>query len=512
MARPQYINLQFQPGLFKNGTVYQAQGRWYDADLMRWSNGAIGPIGGWRAWGASTTAVTGVPRTSVTWMDNRNKRWIGVGSASKLYVYDSSASIYDITPAGFTAGNTDADPNTGYGDWLYGKSSYGTPRPDLGIPVPATIWSLAMWGEDLTGCTPDDGDLYLWDTSVGTGTIAARVANSPQFITATIVTPQRIQMCFGGVASGGLEVNADRRKIFWSDSEDNTDWTATTTNQAGDHVIESTGDLLGGVLVRGRILIFTTADAHTASYVGLPYVYQFDNVGDDCGPVSINAVVVANNTAYWMGRNANGFFMYDGYTRNIPCDVEEFVTTNMNEAQSSKTVGWHNSLYSEIVWFYPGSGTEVDAYVTYNYLENHWSVGTLARTSTTSRGIFAFPILFDSSGNPYEHEIGGTYTDLDDTTYTPYVESGPIQLGMGNEVLSATSLIPDVTALGDITTTFYTRFYPTDSDTTHGPYTMAAPTSVRFTGRSVRMRCTSNSANAWNVGIPRLELQPNGRR
>jgi len=431
MARPQYINLQFQPGLFKNGTVYQAQGRWYDADLMRWSNGAIGPIGGWRAWGASTTAVTGVPRTSVTWMDNRNKRWIGVGSASKLYVYDSSASIYDITPAGFTAGNTDADPNTGYGDWLYGKSSYGTPRPDLGIPVPATIWSLAMWGEDLTGCTPDDGDLYLWDTSVGTGTIAARVANSPQFITATIVTPQRSQMCFGGVASGGLLVNA---------------------------------------------------------------------------------VVVANNTAYWMGRNANGFFMYDGYTRNIPCDVEEFVTTNMNEAQSSKTVGWHNSLYSEIVWFYPGSGTEVDAYVSYNYLENHWSVGTLARTSTTSRGIFAFPILFDSSGNPYEHEIGGTYTDLDDTTYTPYVESGPIQLGMGNEVLSATSLIPDVTALGDITTTFYTRFYPTDSDTTHGPYTMAAPTSVRFTGRSVRMRCTSNSANPWNVGIPRLELQPNGRR
>ena len=512
MARPQYINLQFQPGLFKNGTVYQAQGRWYDADLMRWSNGAIGPIGGWRAWGASTTAVTGVPRTSVTWMDNRNNRWIGVGSASKLYVYDSSASRYDITPTGFTAGNTDADPNTGYGDWLYGKSSYGTTRPDLGIPTPATIWSFAMWGEDLTGCTPDDGDLYLWDTSVGTGTIAARVANSPQFITATIVTPQRIQMCFGGVASGGAEANADRRKVFWSDSEDNTDWTATTTNQAGDAVIESTGDLLGAVLVRGRILIFTTADAHTASYVGLPYVYQFDNVGDDCGPVSINAVVVANNTAYWMGRNANGFFMYDGYTRNIPCDVEEFVTTNMNEAQSSKTVGWHNSLYSEVVWFYPGSGTEVDAYVSYNYLENHWSVGTLARTSTTSRGIFAFPILFDSSGNPYEHEIGGVYADLSGTTYTPYIESGPIQLGIGNEVLSATSLIPDVTSLGDITTTFYTRFYPTDSDTTHGPYTMAAPTSVRFTGRSVRMRCTSNSANPWNVGIPRLELQPNGRR
>ena len=92
------------------------------------------------------------------------------------------------------------------------------------------------------------------------------------------------------------------------------------------------------------------------------------------------------------------------------------------------------------------------------------------------------------------------------------MESGPIQIGVGNEILTATSLIPDVSALGDIKSTFYTRMYPTDSDTAHGPYTMAAPTNVRFTGRTVRMRCTSDSANNWNVGIPRLQLQPNGRR
>jgi len=515
MARPQYVPLQFKPGVFKNGTVYQSQGRWYDADLMRWSNGAIGPIGGWRLWGNSTTAVTGVPRTAVTWMDNSNNRWIGVGSASKLFVYNSAASRYDITPSGFTAGNEDADPNTGYGDWLYGKSSYGTTRPDLGIPTPATIWSFAMWGEDLTGCTPDDGKLYVWNTSGGTQTpqtnIATQVSGSPTGIISTIVTPQRIQMCFGGIASGSGD-DPNRRKVFWSDSEDNTDWTATATNQAGTHLIESKGDLLGAVLVRGRILIFTTDDAHTANYVGLPFVYQFDNVGDDCGPVSINAVAVANNTAYWMGRNANGFFAYDGYVRSIPCDVEEYITTQMNEAQASKVVAWHNSLYSEIVWFYPGTGTEIDAYVSYNYLEKHWSVGTMARTAVTSRGIFAFPIMFDSSGYPYEHEVGGIYEDQDESTITPYVESGPLQIGVGNQVLSATSLIPDVTALGDIKTTFYTRMYPTDSDSTHGPYTMTAPTPVRFTGRTVRMRCTSNSANPWNVGIPRLELQPSGRR
>jgi len=515
MPAPQYIPLEFQPGVWKNGTLYQARGRWYDSDLMRWNTGALGPIGGWRAWGNNTTAVTNVPRTSVPWMDNSNNRWIGVGTYANLYVYDSSATRYDITPSGFTEGREDADPNTGYGDWIYGKSSYGTVRPDIGIPVPATIWSFAMWGEDLTGCTPDDGKLYLWDTSGGTGSVAAAIAakggttNIPTKITATIVTPERIQMCFGGTVTGG---DADRRAIFWSDVQDNTDWTPTSTNLSGDHILNTTGDLLGAVQVRGNILIFTTADAHTASFVGLPYVYQFDRVADNCGPVSINAVITAGNTAYWMARSAQGFYMYDGYVRPIPCDVEDYIITNINQAQASKTIAWHNTLYDEVVWFYPGEGTEIDAYVAYNYEEKHWSVGTLARTAVTSRGIFSHPILFDADGNPYEHEVGGEYEDIDESVLVPYVESGPIQLGDGDRILSATSLIPDVTELSDITTTFYTRLYPSDSDTTHGPYDMTAPTSVRFTGRTVRMKCTSNSTNSWRVGVPRLEMQPGGRR
>ena len=512
MPPAQYVPLQFKPGVWKNGTLYQAQGRWFDADLMRWSVGALGPIGGWRTWGEATTAVTGVPRTALSWMDNSNNRWLAAGSASKLYVYDSAASIFDITPAGFTAGNTDADPNTGYGDWLYGKSNYGTVRPDLGVPTPATTWALDLWGEDLVGCTPDDGKIYVWDTSGGTGSAAAQLANSPTLVTSTAVTPERIQMAFGGVPSGGAEGDRDRRRIFWSDSEDNTDWTASSTNQAGDHILDTEGDLLGAVKVRDQLLIFTTIDAHTATYVGLPYVYAFDRVGTACGPVCINAVAVAGPTAYWMGRSAQGFFMFDGYVRPIPCDVESFLVTEMNQAQASKVVAWHNTLFNEIVWFYPGDTTEVDAYISYNYLEKHWAVGTLARTGVMSRGIFLQPILFDADGNPYEHEVGGTYQDKDESVIVPYVESGPIQLGNGDRVLSATSLIPDVTSLGDITTTFYTRMYPTDSDTAHGPYTMAAPTSVRFTGRTCRMKATSDSNEAWNLGIPRLEMQPGGRR
>ena len=514
MPAPQYVPLKFQPGVWKNGTLYQAQERWYDADLMRWSVGALGPVGGWRTWGDTTTAITNVPRTTLPWMDNTFRRWIAVGTYANLYVYDHAASLFNITPTEFTAGREDADPNTGYGNGVYGQSTYGNTRPDLGIPEPATIWSLDLWGEDLVGCTPDDGDIYQWDASGGTptSTVAARIANSPQFVIATAVTGERIQMAFGGVPSEGVEADRDRRRIFWSDSEDNTDWTASSTNQAGDHILDTEGDLLGAVKVRDQLLIFTTIDAHTATYVGLPYVYSFDRVGEACGPVCINAVAVAGPTAYWMGRSAQGFFMFDGYVRSIPCDVESFLVNEINQSQASKVMAWHNTLFNEIVWFYPGDTIEVDAYISYNYLEKHWSVGTMARTAAMSRGIFLHPIMFDVSGNPYEHEVGNTYEDVGEDAIVPYVESGPIQLGSGDRVLSATSLIPDVTALGDITTTFYTRMYPTDSDTTHGPYTMAAPTSVRFTGRTCRMKATSDSAAAWNLGIPRLEMQPGGRR
>ena len=515
MPTPAYLPLKFAPGVWKNGTLYQGRGRWEDADLIRWNVGSMGPVGGWRTWGLDPDAVTGVARTALPWMDNSAQRWLAVGTPSKLYVYDSAASLFDITPVGFTAGITDADPNTGYGDWIYGESSYGTVRPDLGTGVPATIWALDLWGEDLVGCTPDDGKIYLWDTSAGTGSVAAQLSNAPTLVTSTAVTSERIQMAFGGRFSTDAR---DRRKIFWSDSEDNTDWTPSATNQAGDHTIDSTGDLLGAVRVRGEMLIFTTTDAHTANYVGLPYVYTFDRVADNCGPVSLNSVAVAGNTAYWMGRSATGFFQYDGYVRTIPCDVEDYILVQINQAQASKVVAWHNSLFSEIFWFYP-RGTEIDSYVSYNYEENHWAIGSLARTATTSRGIFAQPLLFDVDGNPYEHEVGGVYQDIGEDAITPYMESGPIELGNGDRVMSATYLIPDITnegtdpdVLGDITTTFFTRMYPTDLGTAHGPYTMTQPTSVRFTGRSAVMKVTSDSANPWRVGVPRLQVRPGGER
>jgi len=492
------VPLAFPPGVYRNGTIYQAKGRWYDSDLARWSNGSLGPVGGWRVWTNLTNTTTGIPRSAVAWTDNSNNRWVGVGTASKLHVYDDSGVIYDITPAGFAAGYADASAKTGYGDWLYGRGTFGDERPDTGTRRPATSWALETWGEDLIGCTQEDGKLYLWDASVGTGTVAAVITNAPTSNYGVVVTGERFVVALG---AGG-----NRRKVQWSGQETETVWTPAATNQAGSLELATNGTLVCGRVVRGQTLLLTTQDAFSMSYIGPPFIFSFEKVGANCGPVSQMAIVTADNQAFWMGER--GFWVYDGYTRPLPCDVVEWVQDNISEVQSSKTIAWHNEEYNEVWWIFPNDATNENAkYVSYNYRENHWAIGALARTAVAHRGSFDHPFLWDSAGQPYEHEVGTAWGGG-----AGYAESGPLEIGDGDRVLSATSLIPDEKTLADTQVTIYARMYPTDSDTTHGPYSMAQPTDVRFTARSIRLRVTGITANEWRVGVPRLDARPGGRR
>ena len=75
-----------------------------------------------------------------------------------------------------------------------------------------------------------------------------------------------------------------------------------------------------------------------------------------------------------------------------------------------------------------------------------------------------------------------------------------------------TKLIPDESSLGDVNTYLKTRMYPSESDTSNGPYTSANPTDVRVLGRQVRVRHEANSASDWRVGTYRAEVSTGGRR
>lgn len=489
------IQLDIPPGVYANGTDYEASGRWLSASLVRWRDGSLRPIGGWRQRISSLSNTAA--RALFAWEDNTNGRWIAAGSYNKLYVANASNTITDITPVGLTSGLLDAAVNTGFGGGFYGLNFYGTQRPDTGNYSEATTWSLDSWGEYLVACSNADGKLYEWQLS--TGTPAAQIANSPINNLGLMVTEERFLFALG---AGGVP-----RKVQWCDRENNTDWTPSATNEAGDIELQTSGQIMAGVRTRGLSLILTDIDAHTATYVGPPFVYGFERVGTACGLAARKAVTSNDAGVFWMGQN--GFFNYAGSTvQEIPCEVHDYVFGDINRAQITKC--WATTLgeQGEVWWFYPSGGsTEIDRYVAFDFKEGHWMTGELARTAGAERGVFKYPFKIDASGNLYEHEVGLNYDGA-----TVFAESGPISIGSGEQTMSVTDLIPDEKTLGDVNVTFQTRFYPTDTERTYGPYSMSNPTSVRFSGRQIRMRIEGERLADWRAGTMRVNAIARGRR
>jgi hypothetical protein len=491
-----YIPLKLPPGIYRNGTEYQSAGRWYDANLVRWYENTLRPMGGWRKRAAGQ--MTGLCRGFITWRDNSANRWIAAGTQSKLYAMDELGTLKDITPSGFTTGAASALSTTGYGYSTYGSLAYGTARPDNGASAPATTWSMDTWGEYLVACSNADGKLYEWQLGFTTPTLAAAITNAPVSNKALLVTSERILMALG---AGG-----NPRKVQWCDQENNTLWTPAGDNLAGDYDLATPGSLLAGKRVKGVNLLFTDVDVHTAQYVGAPFVYGFEKAGSGCGLISAQAVAAIDTAAIWMSRA--GFWIYDGYVKPLPSDVSDYVFGNINFNQASKVYAVHNSKYGEIWWYYPSSGSnENDSYVTFNYRENHWNIGTLARTAGTDASVFTNPMAVSTDGYIYEHEVGFAYDSA-----SVFAESGPVQLGNGDNIMSVRQVIPDEQTLGEAVVSFKTRNYPTGTQSTFGPYTAANPTSVRFSGRQVNVKVTGDTLADWRIGVMRLEAVPSGKR
>jgi len=490
------VPLKIPPGVYRNGTEYQASGRWFNANLVRWFENTLRPIGGWRQ--RSASAMTGKCRGLLTWRDNSGDRWIAAGTHSKLYAMNEAGTLKEITPAGFTVGIADAATKTGYGYSTYGNFAYGVARPDTGTVTPATTWSLDTYGENLVACSDADGKLYEWPLGFTTPTPAAAITNAPTGCAALLSTAERFLFALG---AGG-----NPRLVKWCDQENNTVWTASATNQAGDFELQTVGALKAGKKVRGINLLFTDVDVHTASYVGAPYVYAFEKAASGCGLISSQSVAAIDTAAMWMSQS--GFWIFDGYVKPLPCDVSDYVFQNLNYNQSSKVYAVHNSKYGEIWWFYPSSASnEVDSYVTYNYRENHWNIGEMARTAGTDRGVYLNPLMVSTDGYIYEHEVGFAYDGE-----TVFAESGPFEIGQGDNFMAVRQVIPDEQTLGEVAISFKTRIYPTSTETTHGPFPANEPTDARFTGRQVKMIVTGDVLNDWRVGVMRLEAVAAGKR
>jgi len=489
------LPLDIPPGVYRNGTEFDQSGRWRDANLVRWRDGSLRPVGGWRT--RIATAYDQPPRGMLAWEDLSGDRRIAAGTFNKLFSTSASNVTTDITPAGFTAGLVRSAAFTGYGGSFYGADAYGTERSDTGNFSEATTWALDNFGENLVACSSKDGKLYEW--ALDTGTPAAAISNAPTGNLSLLVTAERFLFALG---AGG-----NPRKVQWCDREANTTWTAAATNEAGDIELQTSGQIMCGINVRGQSLILTDQDAHTATYQGPPFVYGFERVGQSCGITSRKALASVDAGAFWMGQNA--FFTFaGGAVQELPCDVADYVFGDLNRSQASLIHAVPLAQHGEIWWFYPsGASSECDRYVAIDYAEGHWTIGTIERTSAVPRGVFKYPLWVDASGNVYEHEVGLQHGDD-----AVFCESGPITIGTGENVMAVTSLIPDEETQGDVTATFKTRFYPNGDEQTFGPYSMGTPTDVRFTGRQFRMRVEAERLADWRVGVMRVEAFGGGRR
>jgi len=496
------IPLKIPAGFYRTGTELDASGRWRDGSLVRWRDGSLRPIGGWRVNENIASITANAPRSMHTWESNNGTRYVAAGSYNELFAVVSGGTAYDIAPTDLTAGSEDAAVNIGYGYGFYGAGAYGTPRPDTGNLVAATTWSLDNWGEYLVACSTADGRILEWQ--LGTTSDAAVIAGAPTNNSGIIVTEERFIFALGA--------GANPRKVQWCDREDNTTWTPAATNEAGDIELQTSGQIQTAIRTRGQTLIITDIDAHTARYIGPPYVYGFERVGTSCGIISRQAAADVDMGVFWMGNG--GFYRFDGnLVSEIPCDVHDYVFGDINTSQKSKTWAFTNGQFGEIWWFYASSNsTEIDRYVAFDYKENHWLIGNLSRTSGASRGVFEYPMLMDANGAMYDHEVGLSYA-VSGAEQAVFAESGPISIGNGDNIMQVTDLIPDEKTQGDVDVIFKSRYYPNDTEYTHGPYTPSSPTAVRFSGRQIRMRVEGDAPYAaWRVGTMRVDAKAGGRR
>lgn len=486
------LALDIPPGIYRNGTDYQARGRYHSADLMRFFEGTIRPIGGWER--RSLEPMQGKARAMVTWRTNAGQAWTAVATHTHLYAVSRSGAVNDVSPIPYPTGQADAVFGGGYGEGLYSAGTYGTPREGSTNILPASVWSLDTWGEYLVGTMGEV--IYQW--VLNTSIVAQPLTNAPD-AAAILVTDERIMMALGS--------DGDPRAVDWCDAEDNTDWTPSATNLAGGKRLQTNGGLLAGRRVNGANLLWTDVDVHRASYVGLPFVYAFERLETGCGVVSKGAVAVgANGRAYWFGDN--GFWTYNGYVDDLPCDVQDYVFSDLNRTQISKVTAWHNSTWGEIWWHYPSADSdENDRYVKFNYREGHWNIGELVRLSGADKGVLQYPQMMGDDGWLYSHETGSERDGR-----APFLTSGPVELGEGDRTMEVHAVVPDERNLGDVLFSFSAADYPEDAPINVAAVPAAAKTDVRFSARKVAVTMTALPDIDFRIGRVRFDVKPGSGR
>jgi hypothetical protein len=340
--------------------------------------------------------------------------------------------------------------------------------------------------------------------------------------------------CFGANTLG--TTTQDPMLIRWSDQENATNWTPAATTQAGDLRLSRGSEIIAAEQTRQELLVWTDFSVYSLQYVGAPVVWAAQLVGENASIMSQNSVAVADNVAYWFGKDK--FYMYDGGVKVLPCDVKRYVFSDINRDNIEQIFGSTNEGFDEIWWFYPSASSNTnDRYVVYNYVQKIWYYGNLARTAWMDSGIGDFPIAATNSNNLVQHEVG--LDDAETGTTVPIVASitsAQFDLDDGHKFMLVSRMLPDITFDGStadspVVTMSMSALQnsgsgfndPLSESGNSGGSVVRTATSpveqftqeiyLRVRGRQVSFKVESTAQGVtWQLGSPRVDMRPDGRR
>jgi hypothetical protein len=503
-------------------TVTDASGGYADGDFVTFSGASA--VGG--------LTLNDEYQITLTIVANEYTIDAGANASSSATGGGTVTAAYQIN-----VGTAFAIPLVGWGASSWGSGTWGVGEVSTNS---IRLWSQSNFGEDLI-FGPRGGAVYYWDATSGltsravelsTLAGASNVPTDQNFIETSDIN--RFVFAFGANEFASATVNP--MLVRWSDQGNALNWTPSATTQAGFLTLSRGSKLVTAKQSRQEVLVWTDSALYSMQYVGAPVVWAAQLVGENISIAGQNAVAYANGVAYWMGKDK--FYKYDGRTTPLRCDLRQFIFNDFNTQQYDQVVAGTNESYHEIWWFYCSTDqTTSDRYVVYNYMEDVWYYGTMSRSAWLDSGLRDHPLGATYSSNLVNHEQG--VDDNENATTLPihaYVASAEFDLDDGHQFAFIWRILPDI------------RFDGSTSGSPSATMTLlplansgsgySDPASVggnnaqavtrtavlpveqftgqiytRVRGRQLAMKVESTGLGVtWQLGAPRLDMRPDGRR
>jgi hypothetical protein len=500
------------------------------------------PLVGWGAgaWGAGAWGVGGTSSTSLQlWSQiNYGEDLVFGPRGGGLYYWDATGGVTTrgvlLNSLGGTVSFTNASPTVVTSTILYTEGAalkFSGGSLPTGITAGTTYYVFEVNG--LTFKLLDGAGNPVNTSSSGTGTVST-IVDVPTVQNSIVVSDSsRFVIVFGCNDYGSAVL--DPMLIRWSAQDDIYNWTPDPTNQAGFTRLSHGSEIVATVQTRQEITVFTDSSVYSLQYLGPPYVWAPQLLGDNISIQGPNAAVIASGIVYWMG--VDKFYSYDGRVQTLNCDLRRHIFGDFNQSQAAQVFAGTNEGFNEVWWFYCSANSfTIDRYVIYNYLEKIWYYGTMARTAWLDSGLLDYPLAATYSNNLVYHENGLNNNETGTTTaIDAYISSSEFDIGDGHNFGFVWRVLPDLTfenaensptgALPAVAMTLQGLANSGSGVTSTASQPVAKSSTyviteeftgmifTRMRGRQMIFKISSNQINTvWQLGAPRIDIRPDGRR